>query len=163
MKKVDEYTVVKTNGFEEYIDMNAVHGTMAMVLPYKKRHGHRQYLLEKKKIINWDPERDVCGIAVFEEEIKLEEALVDRLNAITAVSIAEDDLQFLGVCCADRHTNTFCKLYALDLSMHIDETIFIDESKQILLWSREEGIIKSVDAFLHAAYASLQYIFPESY
>lgn len=161
MSKVIEYPVIHVSDHETYIDTLSIHGTMALVLPYKKRKGHRYYLLDKKWIPNWDSDIDTCGISSFFKEDEIESGLCTLLEKLIGVEIQEAELQYLGICAGDRHTNTMCKVYAVDLSQHSEETIFLDESKSQVFWSNAEGIIKSVDAILHVAYASLQYIFPE--
>lgn len=161
MNKSIEYPVVQVSEEVAYIDTLSVHGTMALVLPYKKRKGHRYYLLDKKWIPNWDSDIDTCGISAFFKENEIESGLCAMMEETMGVEVQETELQYLGICAGDRHTNSMCKLYAVDLTQHSDETVFLDETKSQLFWSDAEGIIKSVDALLHAAYSSLQYIFPE--
>lgn len=161
MNKGIEYPIIQVSEQDAYIDTLSIHGMMALVLPYKKRKGRRYYLLDKKWMPNWDSDIDTCGISDYFKEEEIESGLCELLEKSIGVDVQESDLQYLGICAGDRHTNSLCKVYAVDLSQHADETVFLDESKSQLFWSDVEGIIKSVDAILHVAYASLQYIFPE--
>lgn len=161
MKIITDLPIVSEEGKNSYVDTASALGTMIMVLPYRRRRGHRQYLVENKWMPNWDSQMDTCGIAVYVEDEPVESLLVEMLTHVTGLTLEQEAFRYLGVCHADRFTNTSCQFYAVDLTLHADEAIFFDESKVSVEWVKAEDIIKSVDAYLHAAYASLQYIFQE--
>lgn len=161
MKVITDLPIVSEEGKNSYVDTASAIGTMIMLLPFRRRRGHRQYLVENKWMPNWDTKIDTCGLAVYSKDDSDESLLVSLIGHVTGLTLEPDEFRYLGVCHADRFTNTSCKFYAVDLTMHADESIFFDETKVSVEWVPAESIIKSVDAYLHAAYASLQYIFQE--
>lgn len=159
---MDNYSkkIIEKDGISyAYADMASEYGSMALILPYRKHRGKKEYLLERNWLPGWDVSVDICGIAVYGSEDELEALLIERLKDVIGVQVIADELQYLGICGADRHTNTVCKLYAVDMSQFKEHDAFLDEEKTSVFWTDAESIIESLDPQLHAAYASHQYIF----
>lgn len=158
-KKFEIVEVVSDNQPYAFMKTQEVLGTMAIVLPYKKKLSHVDYLLCRESIPCWDDHPDVCGIAVYGDQDKVEELIIAKLLKTAGYAIDPIYLKYLGVCAGDRRTNTTCHLYAVDVTHQKLADEFIDESKAALFWGSAENVLESLDTQLISAYAKLQYLF----
>lgn len=160
MKKPFEISEVKMNDtVYPFTDVEGSLGQMALVLPLRKKLTHIEYLLCRETFPNWDSHPDICGIAVYGDESHLEALLVEKINSETGYKVQVNDLKPLGLCGADRYTNTICKLYTVDLSQNKLVDDFFDESKFSIFWGNDENVLESLDPQLIACYAKIKYLF----
>lgn len=160
MKKPFEISEVKMNDtVYPFTDVEGSLGQMALVLPLRKKLTHIEYLLCREFIPYWDSHPDICGIAVYGDESHLEALLVEKINSETGYKVQVNDLKPLGLCGADRYTNTICKLYTVDLSQNKLVDDFFDESKFSIFWGNDENVLESLDPQLIACYAKIKYLF----
>lgn len=133
-------------------------GTMALLLPYRKRMGAVQYLMRREFIPCWDSHMDTCGIAVLGPLEALEAMLAETLKLEAGYAVKPEEIRSLGVCAADRHTDTTCYLYAVDLSRHNAGEEKLEVSEELTFWGTAQDILESVDSQLIACYAKAQYL-----
>lgn len=143
----------------DFIDTQAELKEMALILPFRKKITSTEYLLCRENIPCWDKHPDICGIAVSGLEKDLETLLVKKLGEESGYILEANEIHYLGLCAADRRTNTIYHLYTADLSHHKVKDEFFDEHSTQLFWASTERIMESLDSQLIAAYAKLYYLF----
>lgn len=133
-------------------------GMMAILLPYRKKMGATQYLLRRELIPCWDSHMDICGMAVYGEHSTLENQLIAMLKKEAGYQVSANELKCLGVCATDRHIDTTCFLYAVDLSRHNVSEEKLEVAEEMTFWGEAEDVLESVDSQLITCYAKAQYL-----
>lgn len=141
-----------------YVYASQLGGMMAVLLPYRKRMGSAQYLLRRELIPCWDSHMDICGIGVIGEQGALEGLLIETLKAESGYQITPNELKCLGVCAADRYTDTTCFLYAVDLTRRGVAEEKLEVAEEMTFWGTAEDVLESVDSQLITCYAKAQYL-----
>ncbi len=133
---------------------------MALLLPFKKKHGRVMYLLQRQNIPAWDNHPDVCGIAIYGGEDHLETNISAFVDNYFGEKFPDALVKPLGISAINRTSHTLCYLYAMDLSRYdvdtFDETD--DDNVEHLFWADTEKLLSSLDSQLLACYAKVQYI-----
>lgn len=141
-----------------YVYASQTGGMMAVLLPYRKKMGVVQYLLRRELIPCWDSHMDICGIGVIGPQNELEKLLVATLERESGYHVAPGELKCMGVCAADRFTDTTCFLYAVDLTRHNPSEEKLEVQEEMTFWGTAEDVLESVDSQLIACYAKTQYL-----
>jgi len=153
LKEVDTHK--GAYGFAHY---KPSEGSMALLLPYRKKVGSAHFLLRRELIPCWDTHTDICGIAIYGAAESVEGQLVEALKNEAGYTVKASELKSLGVCACDRITDTVCYLYTVDLSRHdaVEEKLTVDEN--ITFWGSAEEVLESLDSQLITCLAKLRYL-----
>lgn len=125
-----------------------------IVLPYRQKGNHNEYLIKKELIKNWDPHPDVCSISfqINKNEDK-EQFLKERVEEILKVTININNLYSLGVCSESKASDNFYYLYCINVS-NLDYEIDLENYEFV----DQERILKNIDSQLIVAYSRLEYL-----
>jgi hypothetical protein len=125
-----------------------------IVLPYRQKGNHNEYLIKKELIEKWDPHPDVCSISYdVEEQQDKEDLLKEKVEEILSTSINLNNLYSLGVCSESKASNNFYYLYCINVT-NLDYKIDLDHYEFV----EKERILKNIDSQLIVAYSRLEYL-----
>ena len=125
-----------------------------VVLPYRKKLNHKEYLIKTENIEKWDTHPDHCSISFpFKEESDVEIVLKGTMNNLLNIETNFEDYYNLGICQASKDSEKTFYLYCINISK-LDYTF--DANKYSFV--TDEEILENIDSQLIVAYSRLEYL-----
>lgn len=125
-----------------------------LILPYRNKLNHKEYLIKLEKIEKWDQHPDHCSISFeYDEKEDINKFIKEKMDNILNINSETENYYNLGISQASKDSDKTYYLYCINITKL---NYVFDNSKYQFV--DEEELIKNIDSQLLAAYSRLKFL-----
>lgn len=125
-----------------------------VILPYRKKTNHKEYLINLETIEKWDQHPDHCSISFeFDHNEEIDVFLKNKMDALLNVETKKNNFINLGICTESKKSSATYYLYCINIS-NLKYT-FNNNQYQFI---KKKNLIENIDSQLIVAYTRMTFL-----